>query len=39
LKNVHVVVKEWGDDIVFVRSLEEGPAGRSFGIQVARLAG
>jgi len=39
LKNVHVVVKEWGDDIVFVRSLADGPAGRSFGIQVARLAG
>lgn len=38
-KNVHVVVKEWGDDIVFVRTLEDGPAGRSFGIQVARLAG
>jgi DNA mismatch repair protein MutS len=39
LKNVHVVVKEWGDDIVFVRTLKDGPAGRSFGIQVARLAG
>ncbi len=39
LKNLHVVVKEWGDDIVFVRTLEEGAAGRSFGIQVARLAG
>ncbi len=39
LKNVHVVVKEWGDDIVFLRTLSDGPAGRSFGIQVARLAG
>jgi DNA mismatch repair protein MutS len=39
LKNVHVVVKEWGDDVVFVRSLEDGPAGRSFGVAVARLAG
>jgi DNA mismatch repair protein MutS len=39
LKNVHVVVKEWGDDVVFVRTLEEGPAGRSFGVAVARLAG
>jgi len=39
LKNVHVVVKEWGDEIVFVRTLKDGAAGRSFGIQVARLAG
>jgi DNA mismatch repair protein MutS len=39
LKNVHVVVKEWGDDIVFLRTLDDGPAGRSYGIQVARLAG
>ncbi len=39
LKNVHVVVKEWGDDVVFVRSLQDGPAGRSFGVAVARLAG
>ncbi len=39
LKNVHVVVKEWGDDVVFVRTLEDGPAGRSFGVAVARLAG
>ena len=39
LKNVHVVVKEWGDEIIFVRTLKDGAAGRSFGIQVARLAG
>jgi len=39
LKNVHVVVKEFGDDIIFVRTLKDGAAGRSFGIQVARLAG
>ena len=39
LKNVHVVVKEWGEDIVFLRTLQDGPAHRSFGIQVARLAG
>jgi DNA mismatch repair protein MutS len=39
LKNVHVVVKEWGEEIVFVRTLKDGAAGRSFGIQVARLAG
>jgi DNA mismatch repair protein MutS len=39
LKNVHVVVKEFGDDVIFVRTLKDGAAGRSFGIQVARLAG
>jgi DNA mismatch repair protein MutS len=39
LKNVHAVVKEWNDEIVFVRTLAEGAAERSYGIQVARLAG
>jgi DNA mismatch repair protein MutS len=39
LKNLHVVVTEDGDDIIFVRALREGPALQSFGIQVARLAG
>lgn len=39
MKNVHVVVKEFGDDIIFVRTLKDGAAGRSYGIQVARLAG
>jgi DNA mismatch repair protein MutS len=39
LKNVHAVVKEWNDQVVFMRTLAEGPAARSYGIQVARLAG
>jgi DNA mismatch repair protein MutS len=39
LKNVHVVVKEWNDQIIFTRTLAEGGAERSYGIQVARLAG
>jgi DNA mismatch repair protein MutS len=39
LKNVHVVVKEWNDEIVFLRTLADGAAERSYGIQVARLAG
>ncbi len=39
LKNVHIVVKEWNDEIVFVRTLADGPAEQSYGIQVARLAG
>ncbi|GFP20582.1 DNA mismatch repair protein MutS, partial [Candidatus Hakubella thermalkaliphila] len=35
----NVVVKEWGDEIIFLRKVEEGPADKSYGIQVARLAG
>jgi DNA mismatch repair protein MutS len=31
--------KEWGDEIIFLRKIEEGPADKSYGIQVARLAG
>ena len=37
--NYSVVVKEWNDDIVFVRQVVKGAADRSYGIQVARLAG
>ncbi len=39
LHNFSVAVKEWNDDIVFVRQVVEGAADRSYGIQVARLAG
>jgi len=39
LVNYNVVVKEIGDDIVFLRRLEPGAADRSYGIQVGRLAG
>ncbi|AOS45819.1 DNA mismatch repair protein MutS [Lacunisphaera limnophila] len=39
LKNWSVAVKEWNDDIVFVRRVVPGAADRSYGIQVARLAG
>jgi DNA mismatch repair protein MutS len=39
LRNFSVAVKEWNDDIVFVRRVVPGPADRSYGIQVARLAG
>jgi DNA mismatch repair protein MutS len=38
-KNMNVVVRELGDDIVFLRRLMDGGADRSYGIQVARLAG
>ena len=39
VKNLNVAVRESGDDIVFLRRLEAGGADRSYGIQVARLAG
>ena len=37
--NVHVSAAESGRDIVFLHELQAGPASRSYGIQVARLAG
>lgn len=37
--NVHVNATESGQDIVFLHTIEPGPASRSYGIQVARLAG
>jgi DNA mismatch repair protein MutS len=37
--NFHVVVREWKDDIVFLRKVIPGRSDRSYGIQVARLAG
>jgi DNA mismatch repair protein MutS len=39
LRNFSVAVKEWNDEIVFVRRVISGAADRSYGIQVARLAG
>lgn len=39
LRNWSVAVKEWQDEIVFVRRVVPGAADRSYGIQVARLAG
>ena len=37
--NVHVGAVESGQDIVFLHQIEPGPASRSYGVQVARLAG
>ncbi len=37
--NFHVVVREWKDDLVMLRKVVPGRADRSYGIQVARLAG
>ena len=39
LRNFSVAVKEWNDEIIFVRQVTPGASERSFGIQVARLAG
>jgi DNA mismatch repair protein MutS len=39
VKNMNVSVREVGEDIVFLRRLVDGGADRSYGIQVARLAG
>jgi DNA mismatch repair protein MutS len=39
LVNAHVTVKEWGDGVVFLHRVADGPADRSYGIHVARLAG
>jgi DNA mismatch repair protein MutS len=39
VKNYHVSVKETGSGIVFLRKVEPGPADRSYGIEVAKLAG
>jgi DNA mismatch repair protein MutS len=37
--NLHVSAREWQDGVVFLRKIEDGGSDRSFGIQVARLAG
>jgi DNA mismatch repair protein MutS len=39
VSNFHVVVREWKDDIIFLRKVVPGRSDRSYGIQVARLAG
>ena len=39
IKNYNVQVKEWSDKIIFLRKIAEGGADKSYGIQVARLAG
>ena len=39
IRNYHVTVKEADNRIIFLRTVEAGPADRSYGIEVARLAG
>ncbi len=39
LRNMNIAVREWKGDIVFLRKLVPGPADKSYGIEVAKLAG
>jgi DNA mismatch repair protein MutS len=39
VKNFNIAVREWKEEIIFLRKIVEGSADRSYGIQVARLAG
>ncbi len=39
IKNFNVAVREWNDQIIFLRKIQRGGADKSYGIQVARLAG
>jgi DNA mismatch repair protein MutS len=39
IKNFNIAVKEWNDQIIFLRKIVAGGSSHSYGIQVARLAG
>lgn len=39
VRNFHMAVKEWNDRVIFLRRVVQGGTNRSYGIQVARLAG
>ena len=39
MANVHLDATEYQDHVVFLHNIQEGPANRSYGLQVARLAG
>ena len=39
VQNYNIAVKEWNDQIIFLRRIVKGGASHSYGIQVARLAG
>ncbi|MGV6820560.1 MAG: DNA mismatch repair protein MutS [Parvularcula sp.] len=39
LRNVSMAAKEWRGDVVFLHEVRDGPADRSYGLAVARLAG
>ncbi len=39
IRNFNIAVREWGDEIVFLRKIVDGGTDKSYGIHVARLAG
>ncbi len=39
VRNYNIAVREWGEKIIFLRKIMEGGTNRSYGIQVAKLAG
>ncbi|MBI5183629.1 MAG: DNA mismatch repair protein MutS [Nitrospinae bacterium] len=39
VKNYNIAVREWNEEIIFLRKIVKGGADKSYGIQVARLAG
>lgn len=39
IRNYNIAIKEWNEEIIFLRKVQEGAADKSYGIQVARLAG
>jgi DNA mismatch repair protein MutS len=39
VRNYSVAVREWNDQVIFLRRIVAGPASRSYGVEVARLAG
>ena len=39
IANVHLDAVEYGDELIFMHAVKDGPANRSFGLQVAALAG
>ena len=39
VRNASAAVREWHGEVVFLRRIVQGPANRSYGIEVARLAG
>jgi DNA mismatch repair protein MutS len=38
-KNYNIAIKEWGEKIIFLHKIVEGGTSRSYGIEVARIAG
>ncbi|HVL19728.1 MAG TPA: DNA mismatch repair protein MutS, partial [Amaricoccus sp.] len=39
LRNATVAVREWQGEVIFLHEVQDGAADRSYGVQVARLAG